>query len=130
MKHIALILVLLLVGCTDDLPLSDVDGEIDADGVATHNPDNCPTGGGGQVEPEPIPERKICVKEMGEEACLDCCLWNHLHVDTPKCAKVPRRKRKQCREEAVEKLARCQVIDCDRHGQPPILTIVPGVAPQ
>ena len=84
-------------------------------------------GGGGAGEPEPIPERKICRKEMGEEACLDCCMWNHLHVDTPKCAEVPRRKRRKCREEATEELANCQVQDCDRHGIPPIVTIV---APQ
>ena len=75
-------------------------------------------------EPEPIPPRKDCRKEMGEEACLDRCMWNHLHVDTPECAKLPRRKRRQCREEATEKLAICQVHDCDRHG------IITALVPQ
>lgn len=60
----------------------------------------------------------------GGLACLDCCMWNHLHVDTPKCAKQPPRKRRRCREEATQKLADCQVLDCDQHG------ILTGLEPQ
>jgi hypothetical protein len=105
MRHITLVLF-LLVGCTDDLPLSDVDGEIDADGVATHNPDNCPGGGGGEVEPSgggdeppkrPIPKPRDCTKETDREACYQCCDWNSKHVWEERCKRIKDdKKRGEC----------------------------------
>jgi hypothetical protein len=87
-------------------------------------------GGGGKPgpkpkpDPGPKPERKECHEGMGEQECLDCCLYNNTVVDAWECnQKRTRQQRKQCWIEANLKLKDCQVETCNRHGIPPILTI-------
>ena len=77
------------------------------------------TGGPGQQ-----PNRKECFPEMGEEKCLDCCMYNYDHVDGWKCRKIKGKKRKdKCWEDAAGALGKCQRETCERYGLPPIVTI-------
>lgn len=83
-----------------------------------------PSGGGGGGGPGPKPNRKQCGPEMGEQGCLDCCYYNHDHVDGWECRKKKTPKaQEKCWQEAVNELSRCQVETCNRHGIPPIITI-------
>ena len=61
---------------------------------------------------------------MGEEACLDCCLYNNTVVDAWECNhKRTKDERRRCWVNANKELKNCQVETCNRHGTPPILTI-------
>jgi hypothetical protein len=65
------------------------------------------------------------IPEMGEEGCLDCCYYNHDHVDGWECRKKGKRSKdeeRRCWEEAAQELSRCQRETCNRYGRPPIIT--------
>jgi hypothetical protein len=142
MRHTALILTLILVGCATELPDESEDDEESDDGdvssaADTHNPDNCPGGGGGgggggepSGGPGDQPARKSCSRDQGLDACLDCCFYNHDKVDGWKCRRIKgdserqRAKRRKCWEDAAEELSRCQVQTCGRDR--PIITITTG----
>jgi hypothetical protein len=82
-------------------------------------------GGGDGGGPGPKPDRKQCGPEMGERGCLDCCLYNNMHVDGWECnRKRTAKAREKCWQEANRELSRCQVETCNRHGIPPIITTV------
>jgi hypothetical protein len=127
MRHTTLILTLILVGCAAELTDESDDEESNDDGdvssaAETHNPDNCPGGSGGGGDPGPQPERKRCLPSNPDEICLDCCWYNHNHVDGWKCRRIKNpKKREACWKRAADELGRCQREDCDRYG--PITTI-------
>lgn len=120
-----LIQMLIMVGCaTADLDGSD-GGVSEVAVIQTHDPEICPGGGtGGDVDPGggpgDQPTRKKCSRDQGLEACLDCCYYNHDHVDGWKCNRIKgdsqrqRARRRKCWEDAAEELGRCQVQDCGR----------------
>jgi hypothetical protein len=69
---------------------------------------------------------RFAIPEMGEQNCLDCCLYNYDHVDGWKCRKIKNDKqREKCWADAANDLGKCQVETCDRHGLPPIVTVSP-----
>jgi hypothetical protein len=132
-----LIQTLIMVGCATADPSSEEWGLDDDDGVATvavaptHDPELCPGGGTGGDGGEPgggpgdQPERKRCLPSNPDDICLDCCWYNHDHVDGWKCRRIKNeKKRRACWERANETLAKCQREDCDRYG--PITTIQAG----
>jgi hypothetical protein len=108
MRQATLTLNLILVGCAGDLPVSVDDGEIDADGVPTHNPDNCPGGGGGEIEPggggsgeiiidkKPIPAPRDCTRETDWILCYDCCDWNSKNVWERTCNRLKGDAKREC----------------------------------
>ena len=90
-------------------------------GGGTPTPSPPPPGG-----PGPKPDRKQCRPELGEEGCLACCYYNHDQVDGWECRKKGRRSKKaeeKCWREAAQELGRCQRIDCNRLGIPPITAV-------
>jgi hypothetical protein len=98
----------------------------EADGApADEEPSPGGAGGGGYGTggPGPKPDRKQCGPEMGEQGCLDCCLYNNRYVDGWECnRKRTNKAREKCWKEANRELSRCQVETCNRHGNPPIIT--------
>jgi hypothetical protein len=112
MRHATLFLILLLVGCTDDLPMSvddqSVDTDDDADAAPTHNPDLCPGGGTQPDIPgkrKPIPKPKDCTKEPDRESCYQCCDWNSKNVWEERRKRIKDDdKRRMCWEELESRL--------------------------
>jgi hypothetical protein len=140
---------LILAGCSfvdddgtleehEESGVSDAGDTGESTAAPTHDPTgpNCPGGSGGGDQsggPGDQPQRKKCSKDHGLEKCLDCCYYNHDHVDGWKCRGIKgnspaqRAKRKRCWEDAANELGRCQVQDCGRDR--PVITTATGWLP-
>jgi hypothetical protein len=133
MRQAILVLVMVLVGCTDLSGPDGPDGGV-LGAVPTHGQDNCPGGGGGggggsggggeAADPHPIPAPRDCTEEASRELCLDCCDWNVEKVWGERCRRLPnktkkdRNERRRCWEDAERRRRDCQ-LGC------PIVTVAP-----
>lgn len=117
MRQLILVLVLVLVGCTDELTdgnaPEDPDGEVIVGAAPTHDPDNCPGGGtdpgGGGADPNPIPAPRDCTAEPTHEQCYACCDWNVEKVWGERCRRIKDRgERKRCWADAENRRGDCQ----------------------
>jgi hypothetical protein len=136
-------LILILVGCTDDLPMSvddqssgGPDGEV-IGAVPTHGQD-CPGGdplppppppapppSGSDpppppppppADPNPIPAPRDCSQLIDPVECRDCCEWNVDKVWGERCRRLPRKERGECWRDAERRRGEC-------HRECPLVTI-------